>query len=82
MTDANWNTAKLRIDMVFTTTTAKRLHAVFGHDRFGNVVAYCPIRRAVALYSHSRKFRANIPHCKHCTRVLRQAGMTWTDMED
>ena len=48
-------------------------HAVMGHSHEGLVVTYCGLRWD----ARAGKPNSKQKHCKHCTREMRKADMTW-----
>lgn len=54
------------------TRPGRKAHCVFGYSHEGLRVTYCGIRWG-SLIQQAR----NEPHCKHCTKELRKAGMSW-----
>lgn len=54
------------------TRPGRKAHCVFGYSHEGLRVTYCGIRWG-SLIQHAR----NEAHCKHCTKELRKAGMSW-----
>ena len=48
-----------------------KAHAVFGHTHEGLYLTYCGLRWD----GRSQPSKGN--HCKHCTREMRKADMTW-----
>jgi hypothetical protein len=49
-----------------------KAHAVFGFTFNDLVVTYCGQRWASVVSTNRKQ-----AHCKHCTRQLRKAGMSW-----
>lgn len=49
-----------------------KAHVVFGHTHEGQCVTYCGLR-----WWHGHSPTKQQKHCKHCTRELRKADMTW-----
>jgi len=59
--------------MSIVTRPRRKAHCVFGYTFEGLKVMYCGLRWDDRAQWATRKRK----HCKHCTRELRKAGMSW-----
>ena len=53
------------------TRKHRKSHAVFGHTHEGLSLTFCGLRW------DGRAYPSKGNHCKHCTKELRKAGMSW-----
>jgi hypothetical protein len=71
----NWPTPTLCAECAMPriiTRTGRKAHCIFGYTHEGLRLTYCGIR-----WDGRASQATTQKHCKHCTKELRKAGMSW-----